>query len=76
MEELEELREKVRLLKEWMELKERIAKMEPPSPPQYIPYPVYPNKPPYNPPYYSSWTFSRNRNTAVVAPYYMVLSYV
>ena len=47
MTEIEELKEKVKLLKEWMELKEKLDSFKPDNPPiqpypYYVPYPIYP----------------------------------
>jgi hypothetical protein len=51
-EEIDVLREKVRLLKEWIELKERLEEFKPNyPPPRYIPV-----LPPYNPPYQQPWS--------------------
>ncbi len=46
-EEIEVLKEKVRLLKEWVELKEKLESFKPDPAPHYIPYPVYPHPSPW-----------------------------
>jgi len=58
MTEIEELKEKVRLLKELMELKEKLGSFKPENPPiqpfpHYVPYPIYPPQPQY--PLYPTW---------------------
>lgn len=59
MDELKELREKVKLLKQIIELKGIIDAWE--TRPKYVPYPVYPSYPTWPVPYYPrdtwiSWT--------------------
>lgn len=53
--ELEQLREKVRLLRECMEIKEKIEKMGDDHGRQSPFFPVWP---PYQGPYYTPWSFN------------------
>ena len=63
MTEIEELKEKVKLLKEWMELKEKLDSFKPDNPPiqpysYYVPYPIYPPQPQYPPPLWTAAVYS------------------